>query len=148
MSDIGDLVRNPNNAEDFLKFISYNGLQYIHEVTAQLSSFVENGFLKTLFDKSSQAMNKAQLLVETFGESANPNNFAIQAKETNIQPTTLSLIFSIALYASFRSWDNFATHAYQVYGDMGDDTESECPSVNDELFVSTSSSNLKSTPNP
>ncbi|PKY21250.1 hypothetical protein RhiirB3_434783 [Rhizophagus irregularis] len=30
----------------------------------ELNSFVENGFLKTLFDKSPQAMDKAQLLVE------------------------------------------------------------------------------------
>ncbi|PKC57904.1 hypothetical protein RhiirA1_401046 [Rhizophagus irregularis] len=41
---------------------------FLHGVIAQLSSFVENGFLKTLFDKSPQAMDKAQLLVETFGE--------------------------------------------------------------------------------
>ncbi|PKC56870.1 hypothetical protein RhiirA1_499763 [Rhizophagus irregularis] len=60
MLNIGDLVRNPNNAEDFLKFISYNGYQYLHEVTAELGSFVENGFLKTLFDKSPQHKLKAQ----------------------------------------------------------------------------------------
>ncbi|PKY57417.1 hypothetical protein RhiirA4_509894, partial [Rhizophagus irregularis] len=88
------------------------------------------------------------LLVDTFGECANPKNFELQAKATNIQPTTLSLIFSIALYASSRSWDNFATRAYTLYGDMGDDTESECPSADDELFVSTSSSNVKISPNP
>ncbi|PKY61523.1 hypothetical protein RhiirA4_522631, partial [Rhizophagus irregularis] len=141
-----DSVRNPNNAEDFLKFISYNGDMFLHGVIAQLSSFVENGFLKTLFDKSLQAMDKAQLLVETFGECANPNNFTLQAKATNIQPTTLSLIFSIALLASSRAWDNFSTRAYTLYGDMGDDTESECPSADDELFTSTSSSNTKKTP--
>ncbi|PKY53229.1 hypothetical protein RhiirA4_471325 [Rhizophagus irregularis] len=63
MSDMEDLVRNPNNAEDFLKFISYNGYQYLYEMTAQLSLFVENSFLKNLFDKGSQAMDKVQLLV-------------------------------------------------------------------------------------
>uniref|UniRef100_U9TFV2 Uncharacterized protein n=1 Tax=Rhizophagus irregularis (strain DAOM 181602 / DAOM 197198 / MUCL 43194) TaxID=747089 RepID=U9TFV2_RHIID len=36
---------------------------------AQLGSFVKNGFLKTLFDKSPQAINKAQLLVEMFGDT-------------------------------------------------------------------------------
>ncbi|CAB4425833.1 unnamed protein product [Rhizophagus irregularis] len=141
MSNMGDLVRNPNNAEDFLKFISYNSEMFLHRVTLQLGLFVENGFLKALFDKGPQAMDKVQLLVETFGKSANLNHFASQ-------PTTFSLIFSIALYVSSRSWDNFAARAYSIYGDMGDDTESECPSVDDELFASTSSSNPKSTPNP
>ncbi|PKC65558.1 hypothetical protein RhiirA1_460880 [Rhizophagus irregularis] len=122
MLDIGDLDRiNPNNAEDFLKFISYNRDMFLHRVTAQLGSFVENGFLKTLFDKSSQAMDKAQLLVKMFGKS---------------------------LYALSRSWDNFATCAYTLYGDMDEDTELECPSINNDLFTSTSSSNTKTTPNP
>jgi hypothetical protein len=74
-------------------------------------------------------MDKAQLLVDTFGECANPNNFTEQAKVTNIQPTTLSLLFTIAVYVSSRSWDSFAACAYHLYGDMGDDTESEGPSV-------------------
>ncbi|CAB4429761.1 unnamed protein product [Rhizophagus irregularis] len=74
MSNMGDLVRNPNNAKDFLRFISFNGDMFLHRVTAQLGSFVENG----LFEKSPQAMDKAQLLVETFGECANPNNFSLQ----------------------------------------------------------------------
>ncbi|PKY50773.1 hypothetical protein RhiirA4_467419 [Rhizophagus irregularis] len=148
MSNMGDSVRNPNNAEDFLKFISYNGDMFLHRVIAQFSSFVENGFLKTLFDKNPQAMDKAQLLVKTFGECANPKNFKFQAKATKIQPTILSLIFSIALYSLSRSWDNFATCAYTLYGDMRDDTESECPSVDNELFASISSSNTKTTPNP
>ncbi|PKY21248.1 hypothetical protein RhiirB3_434780 [Rhizophagus irregularis] len=47
-----------------------------------------------------------------------------------------------------KSWDKFATHAYTLYGDMGDVTESECSSADDELFTSTSSSNMKTTPNP
>uniref|UniRef100_U9TME8 Uncharacterized protein n=1 Tax=Rhizophagus irregularis (strain DAOM 181602 / DAOM 197198 / MUCL 43194) TaxID=747089 RepID=U9TME8_RHIID len=33
-------------------------------------------------------------------DSTNPTNFTTQAQATNIQPTTLSLIFSIATYAS------------------------------------------------
>ncbi|GBC52202.2 hypothetical protein GLOIN_2v1820645 [Rhizophagus irregularis DAOM 181602=DAOM 197198] len=92
-------------------------------------------------------MDKAQLLVDTFGECANLNNFASQVKATNIQPITLSLIFSIALYILSRLWDSFATRAYQVYGDMGDDTDLEYPSEDDELFTSTSSLNTKITPN-
>ncbi|PKY60470.1 hypothetical protein RhiirA4_484203 [Rhizophagus irregularis] len=59
MSNMGDLVRNPNNAEDFLRFISNNGDFFLHGVTAQLGSFVENGFLKTLFDKSPQAYGQS-----------------------------------------------------------------------------------------
>ncbi|PKY28315.1 hypothetical protein RhiirB3_444412 [Rhizophagus irregularis] len=102
MSDIGDLIRNKNNTEDFLKFISYNGYQYLHEVTAELS----------------------------IGDEY-----------------TTSLIFSIVLYASSKSWDKFATRAYTLYSDMGDDTESECPSADEELFTSTSSSNTITTPN-
>ncbi|CAB4417213.1 unnamed protein product [Rhizophagus irregularis] len=148
MSNMGDLVRNPNNAEDFLQFISYNEAVHLQEVTTLLGSFVENGFLKRLFDKGPQAMDKVQLLVDTFGKCANLNNFMEQAKVTNIQPTTLSLLFTIAVYVSSRSWDSFATRAYHLYGDMGDDTESECPSVDDELFAFTSSSNVKITPNP
>ncbi|PKY35619.1 hypothetical protein RhiirB3_396315, partial [Rhizophagus irregularis] len=81
-----------------------------------------------------------------FGESANLNNFAQQAAAMNIQPTTLSLLFSIALYASSRSWNNFATCAYTRFGDMGD-SESECPSTDDE-FGSTFLSTLKTTPKP
>ncbi|PKY62909.1 hypothetical protein RhiirA4_490313 [Rhizophagus irregularis] len=123
MSNMGDLSRiNPNNTKDFLAFISYNEAVYLQEVTTLLSSFVENGFLKNLFDKGPQAMDKAQLLVDTFGESANPNNFTEQAKTANIQPTTLSLLFTIAVYVSSRSWDSFAARAYCLYGDMGDDT--------------------------
>ncbi|PKC53082.1 hypothetical protein RhiirA1_480068 [Rhizophagus irregularis] len=112
-----------------------------------LGQFVENGFLKTLFDKNpQQPVDKAQLLVDMFGESANLNNFAQQAVVMNIQPTTLSLLFSIALYASFRSWNNFATRAYTRFGDMGD-SESECPSTDDE-FGSTFLSIPKTTPKP
>ncbi|PKY57927.1 hypothetical protein RhiirA4_511239 [Rhizophagus irregularis] len=149
MSNMGDMSRiNPNKPEGFLRFISENRDHFLFENTEFLGSFIENGFLKQIYDKSPQAMDKAQLLVDMFGECANPKNFSEQSKATNIQPTTLSLIFSIAIYISSMSWDNFATRAYQVYGDMGDDTESEGPSDNDELFTSTSSSYSKTTPNP
>ncbi|EXX62942.1 hypothetical protein GLOIN_2v1791351 [Rhizophagus irregularis DAOM 181602=DAOM 197198] len=54
-----------------------------------------------LFEKNpSVPKDKAQLLIQKFGETANPANFTSQAQATNIQPTTLSLIFSIALYAA------------------------------------------------
>ncbi|CAB4439622.1 unnamed protein product [Rhizophagus irregularis] len=149
MSNMGDMSRiNPNKPEGFLRFISENRDHFLFENTEFLGSFIENGFLKQIYDKSPQAMDKAQLLVNMFGECANPKNFSEQSKATNIQPTTLSLIFSIAIYISSMSWDNFATRAYQVYGDMGDNTESEGPSDNDELFTSTSSSYSKTTPNP
>ncbi|PKY45718.1 hypothetical protein RhiirA4_460370, partial [Rhizophagus irregularis] len=65
-------------------------------------------------------MDKAQLLTERFGDAANPANFTEQAQATNIQPTTLSLLFSIALYVSSRSWETFATKYYMTFGDMGD----------------------------
>uniref|UniRef100_U9UVL2 Uncharacterized protein n=1 Tax=Rhizophagus irregularis (strain DAOM 181602 / DAOM 197198 / MUCL 43194) TaxID=747089 RepID=U9UVL2_RHIID len=35
-------------------------------------------------------------------------------------------------------WDNFATCAYTLYGNMGDDTELECPSIDDKLSTSLS----------
>ncbi|EXX59765.1 hypothetical protein RirG_186110 [Rhizophagus irregularis DAOM 197198w] len=35
-----------------------------------------------------------------------------------------------------KSWDKFATNAYTLYGDMGNVTESECSSTDDELFTS------------
>ncbi|CAB4410495.1 unnamed protein product [Rhizophagus irregularis] len=38
----------------------------------------------------------------------------------NIQLTTFSLIFSIVLYVSSRSWENFAAQFFQQFGDMGD----------------------------
>ncbi|CAB4417791.1 unnamed protein product [Rhizophagus irregularis] len=144
MSNMGDSVGTLPE-EDFLKFISAEGESFLYYTTFQLGQFVENGFLKNLFDKNPPTpVDKAQLLVDMFGKSANPNNFAQQAAATNIQPTTLSLIFSIALYASSRSWDYFATRAYTKFGDMGD-SESECPSAKDE-FGSTFLSTPKSTP--
>ncbi|EXX69561.1 hypothetical protein GLOIN_2v1820645 [Rhizophagus irregularis DAOM 181602=DAOM 197198] len=102
MLNMGDFVGTLE--EDFLKFISVEGESFLSYTTFQLGQFVENGFLKTLFDKNpQQSIDKAQLLVDMFGESANMNNFAQQAAAMNIQPSTLSLIFSIALYASSRS---------------------------------------------
>ncbi|PKY35207.1 hypothetical protein RhiirB3_455703 [Rhizophagus irregularis] len=122
MSDIGDLSRiNSNNAEDFLKFVLYNGHQFLHEVTVQLSSFMKNSFLKTLFDKSSQSINKTQLLAGMFGECADLNNFFQQAK-------------IVRCFCHLRLYSIWWT------GGMGDDTESECPS--------TSSSNTKITSKP
>ncbi|PKY62719.1 hypothetical protein RhiirA4_489727 [Rhizophagus irregularis] len=53
---------------------------------------------------------------------------------------------STALYASSRSWDFFATCAYTRFGDIGD-SESECPSAEDE-FGSTYISMPKTTPKP
>ncbi|PKY59973.1 hypothetical protein RhiirA4_483166 [Rhizophagus irregularis] len=149
MSDMGDLSRiNPNRPEGFLRFISENRDHFLFESSAYLSALIETGFLKKMYDKSPQAMDKAQLLVDTFGDCADPKNFSEQSKATNISPNTLSLIFSIAVSVASRSWDNFATCAYQVYGDMGDDTESEGSSDNDELFTPTRSSYTKTTPNP
>ncbi|PKY37226.1 hypothetical protein RhiirB3_461972, partial [Rhizophagus irregularis] len=43
----------------------------------------------------------------------------------NIQPTTLSLIFSIAQYAASRSWDNFSAQFLCNFGDMGDDDDDD-----------------------
>ncbi|PKC60193.1 hypothetical protein RhiirA1_445058 [Rhizophagus irregularis] len=87
-----------------------------------------------------------------------PTNFTSFSNTTSLSPCdqfdvsigdeyTTSLIFSIVLYASSKSWDKFATRAYTLYSDMGDDTESECPSADEELFTSTSSSNTITTPN-
>ncbi|PKC01681.1 hypothetical protein RhiirA5_402719 [Rhizophagus irregularis] len=87
-----------------------------------------------------------------------PTNFTSFSNTTSLSPCdqfdvsigdeyTTSLIFSIVLYASSKSWDKFATRAYTLYSDMGDDTESECSSADEELFTSTSSSNTITTPN-
>jgi hypothetical protein len=90
-------------------------------VTQYLGSFRQDGFLKNLFEKNtSKSVDKAQLLIEKFGNAANPANFTSQAQATNIQPTTLLLIFYIALYVSSRSWETFATKYYLTFGDMGD----------------------------
>ncbi|CAB4421402.1 unnamed protein product [Rhizophagus irregularis] len=68
MSNIEDSV-GTTFEEDFLKFISDNGDLFLQDIAIQLGQFVENGFLKKLFDKGSQTMDKAALLVSMFGES-------------------------------------------------------------------------------
>ncbi|EXX66629.1 hypothetical protein GLOIN_2v1846618 [Rhizophagus irregularis DAOM 181602=DAOM 197198] len=119
-----DKSRTPN--EEALDFVSMFNEIYFQTFTHNLSSFVTDGFLKDLFEKNpSVPKDKAQILIERFGETANPANFTTQAQATNIQPTTLSLIFSIALYAASRSWDNFSTQFYGKFGDTGDDDDDE-----------------------
>ncbi|PKC76163.1 hypothetical protein RhiirA1_447923 [Rhizophagus irregularis] len=85
--------------EPTVEFVSEYNFIFYQTIIHHLSSFVEDGFLKNLFEKNlSVAKDKTQLLIEKFGEAANPMNFTSQAKATNIQPTTLSL-----------TWENFAT---------------------------------------
>ena len=114
-----------------IEFVFDFEIVYFNNITQHLGSFVEDGFLKTLFEKNpSKAVDKAQLLIEKFGEAANPANFTAQAQATNIQPTTLSLIYSIALYTASQAWYEFNTHFYRKFGDMGpledsDDDESQ-----------------------
>ncbi|PKY60086.1 hypothetical protein RhiirA4_483380 [Rhizophagus irregularis] len=90
----------------------------------QLGSFVQDGFFKDLFEKNPSVSNdKAQILIERFGDAANPVNFTSQDQATNIQPTTLSLlslIFSIAFYAASRSWENFPFQFLIKFGDIYD----------------------------
>ncbi|GBC21168.2 hypothetical protein GLOIN_2v1791351 [Rhizophagus irregularis DAOM 181602=DAOM 197198] len=75
--------------EEALDFISKFNEQYFHTVTYHLSSFVQDGFLKDLFEKNlSVSKDKVQILIERFGDSANPANFTSQAQATNIQPNT------------------------------------------------------------
>ncbi|GBC21259.2 hypothetical protein GLOIN_2v1791351 [Rhizophagus irregularis DAOM 181602=DAOM 197198] len=117
-----DNSRTPN--EEALDFVSKFNEIYFQTFTHNLSSFVQDGFLKDLFEKNpSVPKDKAQILIDRFGESANPANFTTQAQATNIQPTTLSLIFSIALYAASKSWDNFSTQFYCNFGDTDDDDD-------------------------
>ncbi|GBC19107.2 hypothetical protein GLOIN_2v1791351 [Rhizophagus irregularis DAOM 181602=DAOM 197198] len=119
-----DKSRTPN--EEALDFVSKFNEIYFQTFTHNLSSFVTDGFLKDLFEKNpSVPKDKAQILIERFGETANPANFTSQAQATNIQPTTLSLIFSIALYAASRSWDNFSTQFFCNFGDMGGDDDDD-----------------------
>ncbi|PKB98463.1 hypothetical protein RhiirA5_431334 [Rhizophagus irregularis] len=99
--------------KEAVDFISeFNDIFY-QSLSFHLSSFIEDCFFKDLFNKNlSKAVNKAQLLIEKFGNSANPTNFTAQAQATNIQPTTLSLIFSIAIYALSKTWENFAAQFF------------------------------------
>ncbi|PKY62498.1 hypothetical protein RhiirA4_489051 [Rhizophagus irregularis] len=57
-----------------------------------LATFIENGFLQTMFSKSGDGtLDKATLLTTTFSDGADPKYFAEQSKTTNIQPMTLFL---------------------------------------------------------
>ncbi|PKY59333.1 hypothetical protein RhiirA4_481985 [Rhizophagus irregularis] len=47
------------------------------------------------------------------------------AQATNIQPTTLSLIYSIALYTVSRSWDEFLFQYFKNFGDMDPKDDSD-----------------------
>ncbi|PKY63092.1 hypothetical protein RhiirA4_490959 [Rhizophagus irregularis] len=85
--------------EASLTFIAEHHVTFHENVTQLLSSLIED---------------------DRFGAAADPANFTLQAQVTNIQPTTLSLLFSTALYVSSRSWEHFATKYYITFGDMGD----------------------------
>ncbi|RGB30910.1 hypothetical protein C1646_793010 [Rhizophagus diaphanus] len=86
----------------------------------------ENERKRTLFEKNPPVpTNKTQLLTAMFGKSANLTNFTSQAQTTNIQPTTLSLLFSMAFYMSSLSWDSFMHHYYATFGDMGDEKDTD-----------------------
>ncbi|PKY59558.1 hypothetical protein RhiirA4_482388 [Rhizophagus irregularis] len=70
MLNMGDSV-GTQPEEDFLKFVSAEGESFLFYTTFQLGQFVENGFLKTLFDKNpKQPVDKAQLLIDMFGHSS------------------------------------------------------------------------------
>ncbi|CAB4422559.1 unnamed protein product [Rhizophagus irregularis] len=83
------------------------------------------------------------ILIKRFGDAANPANFTTQVQATNIQPTTLLLVFSIAFYAASRSWDNFSSQFLSEFCDIhvGSDDEDEMlndssvdePDVDDDL---------------
>ncbi|PKK58607.1 hypothetical protein RhiirC2_871503 [Rhizophagus irregularis] len=115
-----DKRRTPNGAA--IDFVSEFQDIFFETISQHLGTFIQDGFLKDLYDKKpTTPVDKAQMLIDRFGESANPQKFIEQARSLNIQPTTLSLIFSIALSAASRSWDNFTTHFYMEFGDMGDE---------------------------
>ncbi|PKY60051.1 hypothetical protein RhiirA4_430840 [Rhizophagus irregularis] len=115
-----------------VEFVSRFNEPYFQAISYHLGSFVKDGFLKDLFEKTpSTPVDKAQLLIERFGKSANPKNFSAQAPATNIQPTTLSLIFYIALYVWSKSWDNFVANFFLKFGDTGDEFDDMCSSDDD-----------------
>ncbi|GET54756.1 hypothetical protein RhiirA5_433549 [Rhizophagus irregularis] len=59
-----------------LEFVSEFSVVYFHTITLHIGLFIENGFLKNLFEKNpSVAKDKAQLLIEMFGDAVNPKNF-------------------------------------------------------------------------
>ncbi|PKC60752.1 hypothetical protein RhiirA1_398920 [Rhizophagus irregularis] len=79
--------------EEALDFISKFNEQYFHTVTYHLSSFVQDSFLKDLFEKNlSVSKDKVQILIES-------SSYEYTA-------STLSLIFSIVLYADDDDDDN------------------------------------------
>ncbi|GBC19105.2 hypothetical protein GLOIN_2v1846618 [Rhizophagus irregularis DAOM 181602=DAOM 197198] len=123
-----DKGRTPNGAA--IDFVSEFQDIFFETISQHLGTFIQDGFLKDLYEKKpTTPVDKAQMLIDRFGESANPQKFIEQARSLNIQPTTLSLIFSIALSAASRSWDNFTTHFYMEFGDMGDEVD---PNLFDE----------------
>ncbi|CAB4432360.1 unnamed protein product [Rhizophagus irregularis] len=68
MLNMGDSVGNTFE-EDFLKFVSKEGETFLSRMTFQLGQFVENSFLKKLFDKGPLTMDKTALLIDMFGAS-------------------------------------------------------------------------------
>ncbi|PKC65556.1 hypothetical protein RhiirA1_460878 [Rhizophagus irregularis] len=113
-----DKGRIPNGAA--IDFVSSFQDVFFETISQHLGTFIQDGFLKDLYEKQpTTPVDKAQMLIDRFGKSANPQKFIEQARSLNIQPTTLSLIFSIAFSVASRSWDNFTTHFYMEFGDMG-----------------------------
>ncbi|PKY60049.1 hypothetical protein RhiirA4_483309 [Rhizophagus irregularis] len=101
-----------------VEFVSAFDDTFYTLVRTNLAFFIENGFLKELFEKdSSVAVDKTQLLTKMFGDATDPVNFTLQAQAMNIQLLTLSLLYSMALYVSSRSWNNFLAHFYKDFGD-------------------------------
>ncbi|CAB4423745.1 unnamed protein product [Rhizophagus irregularis] len=126
-----DKSRKSNQAA--VDFVSKFNEIYFRSISHYLSSFVQDGFLKELFEKNPSApVDKAQLLIRKFGDAANPANFTSQAQATNIQPTTLSLIFSIAFYSASRSWENFASQFLSEFGDIHVMSEEDVDDMFDE----------------
>ena len=122
--------------KEAVDFVSKFNEIYFRSISHHLGSFVQDGFLKELFEKNPSApVDKAQLLIRKFGDAANPANFTAQAQATNIQPTTLSLIFSIAFYAASRSWDNFNTQFLTEFGDLYTMTDEDVDDMFDESSV-------------
>ncbi|PKY59369.1 hypothetical protein RhiirA4_430360, partial [Rhizophagus irregularis] len=111
-----DKSRTSNKAA--VDFVSNFNEIYFRSISHILSSFVQNGFLKELFEKNPSApADKGQILIRRFGNAAKCQP-PTQAEATNIQPTTLSLIFSIAFYAASKSWDNFSFQFLSEFGDI------------------------------
>ncbi|CAB4395755.1 unnamed protein product [Rhizophagus irregularis] len=77
-------------------------------VKTALVTFIHNGFLKQIFSKSDDGtLDKATLLMATFGDGTGPKYFAKQSKVTNIQPMTFSLIMSITFHAIAAEWNAY-----------------------------------------